>query len=71
MLKVISKEHYGWRRRSEKHYAGHESQQQREQGGPGLAPNGIEQAFRAPGTDTSDVVVGNGGLLAPTMRRVL
>ena len=29
-------------------------QQQREQGGPGLAPNGTEQAFRAPATDTFD-----------------
>ena len=53
-LRVTPKEHPGRWRRSEKHYAGHEGQQQREQGGPGLAPNGTEQAFRAPATDTFD-----------------
>ena len=53
-MRVTPKEHPGRRRRSEKHYAGHEGQQQREQGGPGLAPNGTEQAFRAPATDTFD-----------------
>ena len=53
-LRVTPKEHPGRRRRREKHYAGHEGQQQREQGGPGLAPNGTEQAFRAPATDTFD-----------------
>ena len=52
---MAPKEHLGRRRRSEKHYVGqHEGQQQREQGGPGLAPNGTEQAFRAPATDTFD-----------------
>ena len=54
-LRVTPKEHPGRWRRSEKHYAGHEGQQQREQGGPGLAPNGTEQAFRAPATDTFEM----------------
>ena len=55
MLKVTPKEHpaqWWWRKH---HGAGHEGQQQREQGGPGLAPNGTEQAFRAPATDTFEM----------------